>query len=344
MPGAADPQEILPLGKLPASLLEGILRGAPVSDPRVLLGPGTGLDCAVIDTGGPDLLVLKSDPITFTGSEIGWYAVQINANDIATTGAVPRWMLATLLLPEGKTTPALAENIAKELFGACSGLGISLVGGHTEVTRGLDRPVMIGSLIGEVPREKLVTPRGAHAGDRILLTKGVPVEATAILARDFAGRLLGALSPEEIQRAAGFLQIPGISVFKDAQVALAAGRVTAMHDPTEGGLASALWELAEASQKSLHVEVQAVPIPDLSARICRALAIEPLASIASGALLLTTAAEAADPILQALQKNDIACAVIGRVESGPPGVWTEEGIPLPRPARDEIARLYELIP
>ena len=208
--------DFLPVGKLPHDLLARLLARAPADDPRILLGPGSGLDCAVIDLGDR-LLALKSDPITFTADQIGWYAVQVNANDIATTGAQPRWMLATLLLPEGKTTAGDVEAIFEQITHACRELGISLIGGHTEVTHGFDRAVVCGTMIGEVERGRLVTPRGAKPGDRLLLTKGVPVEAVSILAREFAGKLAGLLSEEELQAARGYLLRPGISVVRDAR-------------------------------------------------------------------------------------------------------------------------------
>jgi hydrogenase maturation factor len=341
MIGSMDPNTVLPLGKLPIELLENLLLRAPVRDPRVLFGPGIGMDCAVIDTGGPNLLVMKSDPITFATDEIGWYAVQVNANDIATTGAAPRWLLATLLLPEGKTTPALVERIGQQVIGACADIGVTLVGGHTEITHGLDRPILVGTLVGEVAREKLVTPRGARPGDRVLLTKGIPIEATAILAREFPDLLVGHLSPAEIEQATAFLKTPGISVLHDAQTALGAGRVTAMHDPTEGGLASALWELAVACQYTLHIDLAAIPMSPLAARVCRAVGIDPMAAIASGALLFTAVALDAPRIRQALGEAGILCAEIGRVEAGPAQVWQADGQTLPRPTRDEIARLFE---
>lgn len=336
-------QETLSVGKLPPTLLAQLLAQAPVQDPSVVIGPGVGIDCAVVEVR-PKLLVYKSDPITFATDEIGWYLVQINANDIATTGAVPRWLLVTLLLPEGQTTAELVEQIGQQLYAACQQLDIALIGGHTEITHGLDRPIAVGTMIGEVNRDQLITPRGATPGDHILLTKGVPIETTAILAREFPDRLRSHLSPEDLERARHFLTDPGISVLQDAQIAIRAGTVTAMHDPTEGGLAAALWELAQASGRGLVVDTTAVPIPPLSARICSAFDLDPLAAIASGALLLTTPAEDADPIRRALADAGIACAEIGQVVAGPTAVWrqTENGREeLLYPERDEIARAYE---
>ncbi len=333
----------LPVGKLPPQLLAQVLARAPISDPRVRLGPAVGLDCAVIELGDT-LLVLKSDPITFAAQDIGWYAVQVNANDIATTGAVPRWMLVTALLPEGASDERLVQTLSDQLFAACRKLDISVIGGHTEITHRLDRPILACTLIGEVKREALITPRGARPGHRLLLTKGVPVEAVSLLAREFPDRLRPLLGAEGLREAADYLYRPGISVVRDAALACQAGRVTAMHDPTEGGLAAALWELAEACGASLLVDPAAVPVPPLAARVCQAFAIDPLCAIASGALLL--ACEAADaPVIQhALQREGIPCAGIGWVEAGPPAVHALEGsncVPFPRPARDEIARVYE---
>jgi hydrogenase maturation factor len=287
------------------------------------------------------MLVFKSDPITFATDDIGWYAVQVNANDIATTGADPRWMLATLLLPEGATTQASVEAIFNQLYRAAEALGVSVVGGHTEITYDLRRPVLLGTMIGEVARERLVTPDHTRPGDRLLLTKGVPIEGTALLAREFPEQLAGALTPHELDAARQFLYQPGISVVRDARAAVQAGTVHAMHDPTEGGLAGALWELCEASRQRLVIDPADVPIPALGQKVCDAFGINPLATIASGALLLAATADTAAAIRAALEAEGILCAEIGRVEEGAPGVFVPDGAPLPRPLRDDIAKIFE---
>jgi len=328
------------VGKLPAGKLTELLARAPVPDPRVLQGPGIGLDCAVVDVGDR-LLVLKSDPITFATDEIGEYLVQVNANDIATTGAAPRWLLVTLLLPENDATPALTDTIFEQIYDACRRLDISVVGGHSEITYGLDRPVAVGALVGEVERERLVSPRGARPGDRVLLTKGVPVEATAVIGHEKSKELAGAFSEAELAQARDFLRDPGIGILTEARAATAAGRVTAMHDPTEGGLLTALWELAQASGRRLVFDPGAVPVPELSGRLCRHLGIDPLASIASGALLLTVPAGDAAKVRAAVEESGITCREIGWVEEGGPSVFRAgENEPLAVPERDEIARLF----
>ena len=353
----ADHAQFLPVGKLPAELLESLLARAPTSDARLLVGPGIGLDCAVLDFGS-FLLVLKSDPITFATDEIGWYAVQINANDIATTGAIPRWMLATLLLPGNQTTPEQVEKIATQLYKACQEIEVALIGGHTEITYNLDRPILAGTMIGEVDRQELITPRGASSGDRLLLTKEVPIEATAIFGREFSDRLLLSeinqqpgkyLSQFELEQARAYLHEPGISVLRDAQIARKTGPVHAMHDPTEGGLYTALWELAQASGHDLWVDTDRVPVSPLSARICQLLDVDPLAAIASGALLLAVPPQTAPKICTALVAQGIPCTEIGEIldESVHPTAYqqTKHGRQiLPHPNRDEIARLYEELP
>lgn len=332
----------LPVGKLPPDLLAKILSQAPIQDGRVLLGPGIGLDCAVVDLG-ERLLVFKSDPITFATREIGWYAVQVNANDIATTGATPRWFLATLLLPEQGSDASLVETIFVQMREACQSLGISLIGGHSEVTYGLERPILAGTLIGEVEKARLVTPHGLRPGDRLLITKGAPIEATAILANELPDRLSAFLSRDELEQARRFLHEPGISVVRDAQVAIQAGRVSGMHDPTEGGFYTAVWEMAQASSCCLVVNPQAVPLAPLSRRICFALGIDPLGAIASGALLLAAPQGEAGKISAALESQGIRCTEVGWVEAGPAEAWQEmDGMrsPLPRPERDEIVKLF----
>ncbi len=338
--------DVLPVGKLPAALLKRLLARAPATGARVRVQPGVGLDCAVVEPRG-DWLALKTDPITFATDAMGWYLVHINANDLATTGAVPRWLLLTMLLPEGQTTPEMVETLSEQVYAACRAISVAVVGGHTEITHGLSRPILVGTLIGEVEPGRLVTPQGARPGDRLLLTKGVPIEATAIIAREAPARLAGHLSPAELERARGYLTDPGLSVLRDARLAMSAGRVNAMHDPTEGGLAAALWELAVASGRSLWVEPGAVPVPPLAQRICQALGLDPLACIASGALLLAAAPESAAAIERALRAEGIDCAEIGAVEAGEPGVWQPGPggrVPLPWPERDEVARLFEAPP
>ncbi len=332
-----------PIGKLPLDYLAELMCRYAQADERVVVGAEIGEDAAVIDFGDR-YLVAKTDPITFATDEIGWYAVNVNANDVATMGAVPKWFLATLLLPEGKATKESIEVIFSQISSACRKLGISFCGGHTEVTYGLGRPIVVGQMLGEVERGRLVTTSGAQVGDDILLTKGLAIEATSIIAREKADELAGNHPPEFIARCREFLHRPGISVVPEAQIATAQAQIHAMHDPTEGGLATGLWELAKAAKVGLVIYEEAIPILPETASLCAEYGLDPLGVIASGSLLITLSPQDSKRVIKALNEAGIEAAVIGKVvEEGEGLKLRAEGVvkELPRFERDEIARLFE---
>ncbi len=300
-----------PLGKLPAEHLARLLIRLPVTDPRVVVGPGLGRDAAVISFGD-QMLVAKTDPITFASDEIGWYAVHVNANDVATTGAQPRWFLATLLLPEG-CSRQMVESIFGQIDEACQEVGALLVGGHTEITAGLHRPIVVGAMLGEVERGCLITPRGARPGDVLMLSKGVPIEGGSILAREF-GQRLRALPADLIARARAYLHDPGISVVREALAAADTGGVSAMHDPTEAGLACGLWGMADAA--AVEVDLDAVTVLPEAATLCAWLSLDPLAVIASGALLIAVRPLSAPAVMAAIRSAGVEVSQIGCIREG----------------------------
>ncbi len=304
----------LPVGKLPQDLLGRLLEKRSIKDERVILGPGVGMDCAVIDNG-PSCLVFKSDPITFATDELGWYAVQINTNDIVTTGALPRWLLMTLLLPEEVTSTEMVEEIFEQVYRASDEIGIVVIGGHTEITYGLNRPIIVVTLVGEVNREDLITPRGCSPGDYLLLTKGVPIEGTTILAREFPERLSKHLTGDELSRARNFLKDPGISVLRDAQIAISAGKITAMHDPTEGGLSGGIHELCDASGVGFEIDSDLIPITKTTKLICDSLQINPLDLISSGSMLISCESENVTHVIDKLESVGVRATIIGSVVS-----------------------------
>ncbi len=332
------------VGKLPARQLEKLLARHARQDPRVLVGPGIGEDAAVIDMG-ERCLVAKTDPITFASDEIGWYAVHVNANDVACCGARPRWFLATLLLPEHETTADLVEAIFEQIATACGELDVTLCGGHTEITHGLDRPIVIGQMLGEVGHDTYVRGAGARAGDAIILTKGIAVEGTALIARDKPDALAGVMDAQELERCAGFLRDPGISVVPDVRLALEAGEVHALHDPTEGGIATGLWELAEAAGLGLRVDSDRIPVLPECALMCQHLGLDPLGLIGSGSLLIAAPGEDARRIVEKLNDANIAATVIGELTGADQGrrLRSADGslVPLPQFSRDELTRLFE---
>ena len=331
-----------PTGKIPADYLDRLLRSVECRDPRVVRGGCFGEDAAVIEFGGRYLLA-KSDPITFATERPGWYAVQVNANDIAAMGGTCRWFLATLLLPEGSADEAAVTAVFRDITEACEELGVELVGGHTEVTHGLDRLLVAGQMLGEATRKTLCTKEMIQVGDRLLLTKGLAVEGTSLIARECFERLTPAFKPEILERAAGFLCDPGISVVREAAIAVETGLVHAMHDPTEGGLSSALYELASASNTGLMLDTDAVRIYPETNALCDFLGLDPLGLIASGALLIACPKKGEPVIRTSIEKAGIPCATIGEVvpaEQGVTEVKDGRRVPLRKFDRDEICRLF----
>ncbi len=331
----------LPAGKLPPDLLRGLLASLPSDDSSVVVGGAVGEDAAVLDTGAPDLLVVKTDPITFVAEDAGRYLLAVNGNDLATMGAEPRWLLVTALLPEGIDS-GRAVQVFEDVATACRETGVSLVGGHTEITVGLDRPMLVGCLLGTVARDRLVRTSDAKPGDAVLLAGGIAIEGAAILATEHAAALQEAgVDPAIIESAAGWLHSPGISVLPAAKALQSAVKVHSMHDPTEGGLATALHELAEAAGVGLRIDRSAIAALPECEVICQALGLDPLGLLASGALLATVDERDAGAALESLQVAETPGVGIGKVLSPDAGLTLvsdgREGS-IPKFSRDELAR------
>jgi hydrogenase maturation factor len=287
-------------GKLPADLLATLLAELPIHHPQLLVGPAVGEDAAVIDfvPNGDRLLVAKSDPITFATDEIGYYAVHVCANDLAVMGATPRFYLPTLLLPAGAADEALVRHIFTQIGAACAKLNIVIAGGHSEVTASVVQPVIAGTMLGDVERSRYLSSRDCRPGDVVLLAGQIPVEGASIIAREKRRDLLArGFSTAEIDAAALFLHDPGISVMVPARIAMESGAVTAMHDPTEGGIATGLYELAVAGGVGMTIDLDAIPVAPLAAKLCAAFGLDPLGTIASGALLATCAPQDAERLI-----------------------------------------------
>lgn len=324
-------------------MLADLLARITPRDARVLVGPGIGRDAAVLDLGDR-LLVAKMDPVTFATERIGWYAVNVNANDIACMGARPAWFMATALLPEG-ADPSLPSRIFDDLTAACGALGVELIGGHTEVTIGLDRPIIAGAMLGETTHDALVRGDGIAPGDAVLLTKGIAIEGTALLATDAPAMLRArGVADSAIHAAASMLDDPGISVVRDAAAICAVARPRLLHDPTEGGISSALHEMAAVAGATIRIDPAAIRTYEETRIICDALGIDPLGLLASGALLAIVGADHAATVTKALHDAGIDCRCVGAVESGPPRAIMgakDSDEPLVTFARDELARFFD---
>lgn len=339
--------QLLPAGKLPAALLTRLLGDLPTHHPQLLLGPAVGEDAAVIDWGGDgdQLLVAKSDPITFATDEIGYYAVNVCANDLGVTGARPLFYLPTLLLPAGQTDVALAERIFQQIGVACRRLGIVVAGGHSEVTPTVTQPVVAGTLLGSVARRHVVTGGGAQVGDVVLMAGWAPVEGASIIAREMRQPLLArGWNRADLDEAANYLYAPGISVLAPALLAAEQGLVTAMHDPTEGGVATGLVELAVAAGVGLAVNLDALLLSDLAVRLCTAFDLDPLGVIASGALLATASVEKAAALQDRWRAHGWPTAQVGYVVDKGQGITAyRNGQPVAFPyfVTDEITKLWQ---
>jgi hydrogenase expression/formation protein HypE len=306
----------LPAGKLPHALLSSLLAGLPHEHPQLVVGPTVGEDAAVIDfaPGCERLLVAKSDPITFATDQIGYYAVNVCVNDLAVSGARPRFYFPTVLLPAGGSDAALAASIFAQIGDACRELGIAVAGGHSEITPAVVHPVVAGSLLGDVSRQRMVSSGGCRPGDVVLLAGSAPVEGISLIAREKRALLLQlGWSAERIDEAAAYLYNPGISVLKPALLAADAGLVTAMHDPTEGGVATGLLELALAAGVGIEIHLDAIPVPALGRALCAVFGLDPLGVIASGALLATASPENVGQLLDLWAQAGWPAAVIGRI-------------------------------
>jgi hydrogenase expression/formation protein HypE len=331
----------LPAGKLPNPFLDTLLSRYRIEDPSVIVGPSVGEDTAAVDIAGEAVLVLKTDPITFATESIGRYAVSVNANDMATAGAAARWMLATLLLPCGFSRSQV-RGIFADLHDACTDAGITLCGGHTEITDAVRRPVVAGMMAGTIARRDLIRKQQMAPGDRVLVTKGVAVEGTAIIAAEF-GSLLIEKGMTEAEVAAGGRFQKMISILPEARIAWANEGVSALHDVTEGGIATALSELSQAGGRGMRIRRDRLPVYPQTRRMGKLLGIDPLGLIGSGSLLICCRPDDAPRLVTGLEQNDITVTDIGTVTAGPPGIdAVENGSPAPWPRFDvdEITRLF----
>ena len=298
-----------PLGKVPASDLQRIVfRNLGVPNKRLLLGPKIGEDAAVVEMDD-SLIVLSTDPITGALANIGWLSVHINANDVATRGARPVWYLCSIMLPEGSGKSAL-KRIMAQIDRASRELGITVVGGHSETTPLLGQPIIVGFMVGEVKSNSYVTSGGAVVGDKLVLTKTAGIEGTAIIANDHEELLKKKVAKGVVRKAQKLYE--RISVVKDAMIAMDAGGVSAMHDPTEGGVLCGVWELAEASHLGVRINNAKIPVSIETEAICGGLNIDPLRIMASGSLLVAAKPSSAARIVAKLISEGIPATEIGQ--------------------------------
>jgi hydrogenase expression/formation protein HypE len=327
----------LPAGKIPIDILKDVVfKNLGAARSEVLLGPSAGIDGAILDFGGKNAIV-SMDPITGAVERIGWEAINVNANDIATFGVEPAFFFSCIMLPEGADSKII-ETISTQMHNAAKELGIAIVGGHCESTPGLANPIVVGCIMGLTEKGKYVTAAGAKSGDKIILTKSAGIEGTAILASDRAEQLGKVFSPDFIENAKNFYS--QISVVKDALTAYRTGGVHAMHDPTEGGVLNGIHEMADAAGLGARVFEEKITVEPETAKICRFFEIDPLQLISSGALLIAAEPESTKKIIANLAEQHIYADVIGEFNPNPAKRILmhkdDTAEMLPRPASDHL--------
>lgn len=331
----------LQIGKIDPDTLGKLISDYTHKEDRVLIGAGIGEDAAIIDMGS-SYLVAKTDPITHVTSEIGHYAVNINANDIAAMGGKPMWFLATILMPAASSADEL-KCIFSQLSESCKELGISYCGGHTEVTHSVNNPVVIGHMLGEVGRDNLKPTSEARLGDDLIMTKSSAIEATAIIALEKEKELRGHLGNKLLARAKNYLYNPGISVVKEASVVSSIKEVHALHDPTEGGIATGIFEMATASDLGVEVHYDKIPISEETLKLCESYHVDPLGTFASGSLLIAVSPSVSEDVISRLSAVGIRAARIGVMmprEEGMRLIKNGENLPLPVYHQDEISKIF----
>lgn len=322
------------VGKIPPEILNRIVMepigGTKIKRQDIVLRPKTGEDCCAVDTG-EELCVLSTDPITGATKDIGYLAVQINCNDIFSSGAEPMGILMTILLPPGSTEEML-KSIMDGALKAANELGIEILGGHTEVTDAVCKPIVSATVVGKSQDREILCTGNAELGQDVIMTKWAGLEGTAILAKDMEEDFLRHLSRDIVERAQKLDCC--LSVGKEARIARAHG-ATAMHDATEGGILGAVWEVAECSNLGIEVYVDKIPVMDETKEICQVAGIDPTRLISSGSMVIAT--EDGEGLLAKLAAAGIHGAIIGKMTAGDRVMKVAgETTPLSEPERDEL--------
>lgn len=326
------------VGKISETVLKrSVFKHIHTKRDEVVLGAGVGEDCAAVKLSPGEIFVISTDPITGTVKDVGLLAIQITANDLASSGAEPVGVMLTVLLPE-----EIEEEDIREMMGqverACSSFHIQVMGGHTEVTRAVNQPVISVTGVGKVREDRLVSTAGAKPGQDILVTKWIGIEGTSIIAKEKESELRSRFPASFVDTAKGFDQY--LSVLPEARIAVEHG-VSAMHDVTEGGIYGALWEVAEASGVGLEADLKAIPIRQETVEICEYFELNPYYLISSGCMLMT--ADRGHDLARRLQEAGIPAAVIGKTMEGKARrIWNggEESY-LERPKTDELYKIYQ---
>lgn len=329
-------RSIMKVGKLDTDLLRKIVfRHITCQREEVMVRPGVGEDCAVVDFGDY-ACVLSTDPITGTASEVGRLAVHISCNDVASNGVEPLGLMLTIMAPEGTTADEI-EEVMRQAGEESKKLNVEIIGGHTEITSAVNRIIVSATAIGRQIKNRVVATCGAQVGDLVLMTKTAGLEGTAIIAHENTGVLTGYMGADMVERAKYMMNM--ISVVPEGIIGGALG-TSSMHDITEGGLLGAAWELCEAAGVGIEIHLNHVPIAVETEKICGYYHLDPLRLISSGCMLMTIPEEKGSELLRALEEKGIQGTVIGRITNeGRYLIDGEEKVEIAPPESDELYKV-----
>lgn len=297
---------IMKIGKLPESVLKRcVLKKVNSVRPEVILGAAIGEDCGAVKLEEGEVMVMSTDPITGTVKDVGTLAVKITANDIACSGAEIIGIMVTILLPD-KTLEEELEEIMSDIYDACHALNIQVIGGHTEVTKVVNSPLVSVTGVGKVQENKLLKASRIEPGMDIVMTKAIALEGTSIMAKEKEEELLSRFPKTMIDKAKSFDD--EILIVKEAE--LTRDLAVSFHDVTEGGIFGALWEIAEASGVGLDISLKKINIRQETVEICEYFGVNPYKLISSGCLLI--AGPDGDEIVDTLIANGIEAVKIGK--------------------------------
>ncbi len=324
-------------GKLDSELLKSIVfNNITCHREEVMVRPGIGEDCAVMDFGD-FACVISTDPITGASNEVGRLAVHISCNDIASNGVEPIGLMLTIMVPEG-TTKEEINQIMQQAGEAAAELNVEIIGGHTEITPAVNKVVISSTAIGRQLKDKVIFTKGSKPHDLIIMTKNVGLEGTAIIAHDWEERLRKDLGDSIVDEAKKM--IDRLSVVKEGIIAGKIG-TSGMHDVTEGGLLGAVWEMCEASSVGALLYKDKVNIAKSTQEICKYFNIDPFRLISSGCMLITVSQNKAEQLLDEFKKSGIQASIIGEVTSK--GRYIKDGENLLEIKPPESDELYKVI-
>jgi hydrogenase expression/formation protein HypE len=297
------------IGKLENKVLQEIVfKNIKYKRPEVKERSGIGKDCAVIDFGDYDC-VISTDPITAAINEIGRIAISITCNDIATKGIQPIGIMLAVMLPEGTTEDEISF-IMKQAGDEAARLEVEIIGGHTEITDAVVKPVIVSTAIGRIKSDQSKIQAEPKSGDVIIMTKYAGLEGTGIIASDFEERLKTFLTNSEIDEAKNTLH--DLSVVKEGIIAGELG-ATSMHDITEGGVLGAVWEICTNAGVGCEINQESIPVLEVTQKICGHFGIDFMKLISSGSMIIIAGEEQYESILLELHKQNIKAGVIGKL-------------------------------